>query len=171
MDSKVPENSEKDKISRRELLTLSWHGSDAPDGEAQGRVTLTGGRCTGCGLCTVDCSSGALSISSKETGDEFNLRFKANMCNACGRCVDACPEKCLSLERVPASGPADEVVLFGDTLVRCRQCGGVVGPRAMLDKVRATMLAAGQSGAQLELCPDCKARSQFNFNESPVRKR
>lgn len=167
----IGENSENSEISRRELLTLAWCRADVTGGEAKGNVTLARARCTGCGLCTVDCLAGALTISSNGTDDAFQLRFRPDSCNACGRCVSACPEKCLTLEHVLKPGAGNAVVLFEDRVVRCRRCGGIIGPQAMVAKIRATMQAAGQTCSQLDLCPDCKARSQFNFNmASPVRK-
>jgi len=65
----------------------------------------------------------------------------------------------LELDRI--NSPA---VLFEDTIVRCRECGSPVGSKAMIDKLQAKLLAAGQLfPSQFELCPMCKAKLQSSF--------
>jgi ferredoxin len=142
------------EISRRELLKLA---------SPFGKVALDGSKCTGCGLCALDCATGALSFAPSGEG-AYQLLFKHNLCIACGQCIEVCPEQCLHLERTLEldrfSQPA--TVLFEDRVARCRQCGDIVGSAAMIDRLRAKLVNAGDwLISQLELCPRCKAEARF----------
>ena len=146
----------KGEISRRELLKLA---------SPLGKVTLEKARCTGCGLCALDCPSGALTVSSGGEADVYQLLFKHNLCVACGQCVEVCPEQCLHLERTleldEISRPA--TVLFEDEIVRCSDCSSPLATRAMINSIKAKLPATGQlPSSRLELCPACKAKVQFS---------
>ena len=140
------------EISRRELLKLA---------SPLGKVTLDSSKCTGCGLCASDCPTRALAILASEENDTYQLLFKHNLCIACGQCLEICPEQCLYLERTleldRLSNPP--TVLFEDEIARCRECGSIIGPRAMIDRLRAKVPAAGETlASQFELCPACKSK-------------
>ena len=146
-----------DEISRRELLKRL---------SPLGKVELDTTQCTGCGLCTLDCPTGALTVSSSGETDTYQLLFKHDVCIACGRCVEVCPEKCLHLERIlevdKIGSPA--IVLFEDMIVRCSQCGSPIASKAMIDKLRDKVPAMGQLfPSQFELCPTCKVKAQFSL--------
>jgi ferredoxin len=140
----------KDEISRREFLErLSPFG----------RVELDSSKCTGCGLCALECLTGALTISSSEETDAFQLLFRHDRCVACSFCVEICPEKCLRMERVLKPDKMDsQSVLFEDKIIRCSECGSPIGPRAMIDGIKGKLADKGQV---TELCPTCKVRAQF----------
>jgi ferredoxin len=142
------------EMSRRELFKLAL---------PLGKVTLDSSKCTGCGLCTIECSTRALTVSSSGE-DTYQLLFKHNLCIACGQCVEVCPEQCLHLERTleldRLNSPA--VVLFEDKIARCSQCGSPLTSRAMIDKLRAKLVNRGDLlTSQLDLCPRCKAGARF----------
>ncbi len=147
--------SSEGEVSRRELLErLSPFG----------KVELDTSQCTGCGLCSLECPTGALTVSLIENTDTFQLVFKHGHCVACSQCVEICPEKCLHMERVLELGKMDsQSVLFEDTIVRCSGCGSPIGPKIMIDKLRARVMAAGQSfPSRFDLCPTCKVQAQFS---------
>ena len=145
----------KDEISRRQLLEMA---------SPLGKVELDSSRCTGCGLCAVECPTGALVFSSGEETDAFRLLFKHGYCVACNQCVEICPEKCLCVERaLELDKIGGQSVLFEDTIIKCSGCGSPLGPKSMIDKIRARVIAAGKIfPARFELCPDCKVRGFFS---------
>lgn len=143
------------KISRRELLKLAV---------PLGKVDIDGSRCTGCGLCALECPTGAL-VTSQGEDDDYQLLFRYGSCVACGQCVEVCPEECLHLERTleldRINQPAK--VLFEDRIARCSQCGSPIGTKAMIERLQAKVVAAGgASPSYFELCPTCKIKAQFN---------
>ena len=143
------------EISRRELLKrLSPFG----------KVELDTSRCTGCGLCALECPTGALVFSSSEETDTFQLVFRYDHCVACDQCVEICPEKCLRVERILELKKMDsQSVLFEDTIIRCSGCGSPIGPKTMIDKLQARLATSRQPiPPQFGLCPTCKVQAQFN---------
>jgi len=54
-------------------------------------------KCTGCGLCTIDCPTKAFVISQISEKEIYQLVFLRENCNACGVCEKSCPENCLQL--------------------------------------------------------------------------
>jgi len=140
------------KVSRRELLKMV---------SPFGKVTLDSSKCTGCGLCVLDCPTRALTVSSSGEDDVYQLLFKYGLCVACGQCVEVCPEQCLHLERIleldRLNSPA--TVLFEDEIVRCSECGSPIAPRAMINSIKAKIPTTGQfPSSQFELCPACKIK-------------
>jgi ferredoxin len=148
------EPSSGDEISRRELL-----GKISP----LGRVTLDASLCTGCGLCAAECPTGALEITVSAEADAFQIIFQHGKCIACGQCAAICPEKCLTVTRVlETEKVGTQSVLFKDRLARCPECGNPVGPKAMIDRMRARLTAAGKAyPGQFGLCPECKIKARF----------
>ncbi len=143
------------EISRRELLRRL---------SPLGKVKLDSSRCTGCGLCAAECPTEALLVSSSEETNTYQLLFKHSLCVACGRCIQVCPEQCLRLERGLELDKIDNPVsLFEDEIARCAKCGKPIGPRAMVNKIKAKVLATGHSSSsQFELCSECKVKVQIS---------
>jgi ferredoxin len=145
------------EISRREFLGLA---------SPLGKVGLDESKCTGCGLCALDCPTGALHFSGDGDG-RYRLLFKHNLCDACARCVEVCPEQCLHLERALELDKLSAIVLFEDKMVTCARCGKLVGPQKMLDRIKEKLSASGKlSPERFELCPECKSAALFNNNRA-----
>jgi len=140
-----------------------------------GKVELDSSQCTGCGLCALSCTTGALAISQDEEGATYQLLFRHDSCVACGKCVESCPETCLRLDQVlalAALGSPPEV-LFEDRLVRCQRCGKPIASGAMLDRLQARVSGvAGALDLTSDICPVCAITDQFNLiraNEGVTR--
>ncbi|MBL7119841.1 MAG: 4Fe-4S binding protein [Dehalococcoidia bacterium] len=124
-----------------------------------GKLELDGSQCTACGLCALHCPTEALHFLSG--GDSFQLLFEHQSCVGCGQCVRICPEACLQLENVLEVGKLNspaEAILEGE-IARCRECGGPIAPRAMIEKLRSRLDAAGVITSQLEVCPACRTKA------------
>lgn len=127
-----------------------------------GRVALDASRCTGCGLCAASCTTGALSLPPVGQDDSYQMMFQHELCVACNACVEACPEKCLKVERALETGKLGKppVAVFEDSVVRCRQCGSLMGTLAMRNRLSTKV--AGMAGAAPELCPVCQLKAEIS---------
>ena len=137
----------------------------------RGRVKVDGPRCTGCGLCTIDCLSGALTLCHDTNEGSYQLMFNHGICAACGACEKSCPEHCLHLERILEVDGATEApaVIFQDRVSRCRECGIPLFPQAMIDRLRARLSATWETPWQFDLCPSCRMKALLG-RESLARK-
>lgn len=130
-----------------------------------GRLELDARQCSGCGLCAASCPTAALTLALIGQGDSYQLLFQHDMCVACNACLEACPEKCLRVERVLELDKLGKppVLVFQDNVVRCRQCGSSIGPQAMRNRLGAKVAEiAGIVRAQSELCPVCQVKAEIS---------
>jgi ferredoxin len=147
----------KDRISRREFLKiirLKDHVGLLIDKE----------KCTGCGLCTMDCPTKALILHQTNEKDTYQLLFRKEACNACGACEKSCPENCLQLvEEEPERNETgkEAEVIFEDNLSRCMECGIPLFPRSMVKKMETKISMNRETTWPFELCPSCRMKTQF----------
>ena len=119
----------KDRMSRREFLKIIQLKNHV-------RPLIDKEKCTGCGLCTIDCPAKALTVNQSDGRDIYQLLFRQGACDACGVCERSCPEHCLRLaEKEPEEDQAGEgvKVVFEDNISRCLECGIPLFPRAKID--------------------------------------
>jgi ferredoxin len=147
----------KDRISRREFLKiirLKNHEGPLIDKE----------KCTGCGLCTIDCPTKALILNQSSEKDTYQLLFRQEACNACGVCEKSCPENCLQLaEKEPERNETgkEAKVIFEDNLSRCMECGIPLFPRSMVKKMETKISMNKETTWPFELCPSCRIKTHF----------
>jgi ferredoxin len=147
----------KDRISRREFLEiirLKNHEEPLVDKE----------KCTGCGLCTIDCPTKALILNQSSEKATYQLLFRQEACNACGVCEQSCPENCLQLvEKEPERNETGKKakVIFEDNLSRCMECGIPLFPRSMVKKMETKISMNRETTWPFELCPSCRMKTPF----------
>ena len=146
-----------DRMSRRDFLKvirLKNHLKPLIDKE----------KCTGCGLCALDCSTKALMVRQSSEGDTYQIISRQEACDGCGVCEKSCPEQCLRLvEKESGKDKArDEIkVLFEDSLSRCAECGLPIFPRAMGKNLKAKILMNSKAAWPFHLCPSCRIKTQL----------
>ena len=146
-----------DNMSRREFLKiirLKKHGRPVIDKE----------KCTGCGLCTVDCPTQALTISQNSEGNTYQILFREGACDACGICEKSCPENCLEwMEKEPEQDKSIKgvKVLFEDEMTGCAGCGIPLFPRAMVSRLESKVSINAETPWPFNLCPSCRMKTQL----------
>ena len=147
----------KDGISRREFLKILQPKDN-------GIPFIDKEKCTGCGLCTIDCPTKALTISQNSERDSYQLLFREEACNACGVCEKSCPENCLQfVEKEPEQDRTGKEarVIFEDKISRCTGCGIPLFPQSMVKKLETKILLNRETTWPFNLCPSCRIKTQF----------
>jgi ferredoxin len=147
----------KDRISRREFLKIIQLRNHV-------RPFIDKEKCTGCGLCTMDCPTRALILNQTNEKDTYQLLFRQEACNACGACEKSCPENCLQLvEEEPERNETgkEAEVIFEDNLSRCMECGIPLFPRSMVKKMETKISMNRETTWPFELCPSCRMKTPF----------
>ncbi len=125
-----------------------------------GLVNIDADGCTGCGSCAQTCPTGALDLAQ---GDTVTLDYDPTLCTGCAQCVSVCPEQVVHVSRSTdlarlGNGPER---LYEDEAIRCKSCGSVVAPAAMLKRIEAALSEDGRPSDKTmstitSLCTDCR---------------
>jgi ferredoxin len=145
------------KMSRREFLRI-------PQAKNEVTVVLDKERCTGCGLCTIDCPTKALRLSLNRENDTYQILFQQEICNACGICEKSCPEGCLRMmDQEPERKKIgkDAQVIFDDKISKCMGCGISLYPQAMIQRLESKLFVVKEHAWTFHLCPSCRMKTQF----------
>ena len=153
---KLRASSTKGEMSRREFLKvirLKTHGIPVIDKK----------RCTGCGLCALDCETKALKVNQVSGKETYQLLFREEACNACRICQEVCPEHCLQwMETDPEKHAGDGVkVIFEDEMSRCDRCGIPLFPRSMVERLEPKIRTNNEASWPFSLCPSCRMKTEF----------
>ncbi len=147
----------KNRLSRREFLRISRPKNDVIP-------VLDNEKCTGCGLCTIDCPTKALSLSLNGERDTYQILFRQEICDACGACEKSCPEGCLRMiDQEPQQKKIvkDAQVIFDDKISKCTGCGIPLYPQAMVKRLESKLFLAKEHAWRFHLCPSCRMKTQF----------
>ena len=154
-----------------------WPGtrySSLPEG-LRGKPEIDGERCTGCGACSVQCSSGANEVFDRE-GVRV-VRISLGMCLMCGRCEDICPEEAIRLTKefeLAYSKPEGEPRVENEIRLKaCKNCGKTYTTTKHLEAIKRRVsesidpsvkeVVLRDMGVYLDYCPDCRRLFSFRL--------
>ena len=132
-------------------------------------------KCVGCGACSQECPSGAITYTDGEKGRSLRLNY--GICSFCGRCEEVCPRDAVHLtkkfelavyDRKEAETGVD-VPFF-----ECVKCGRPFFPfpqmKASLDKAAETLakykIEREELNRLISICPTCS----FSVDKMPERR-
>ncbi len=138
-----------------------------PDENFRGKVVVDTALCIGCGACAMACPPRLITLN--DVDGYRTIDFALRRCTYCAQCRDVCPQKAIALSNQfeTASPSMDDMSIRLELrLVRCKECGAVVGTQRELNRIAAELtkkvgLAPG-SMSWLELCLACKRKEALN---------
>jgi ferredoxin len=142
-------------------VTLRYPERARPAEGLRGPVENDLQACIGCGACAYVCAPAAITVTDRENG--FEWRYDPGQCTYCGRCVEYCTMKCLSMQgdRPAVYRQRDSVVrLLARDYPPCPECGK---PAPVLPDVKLALLYGlplREAFAETRgLCPTCRQKA------------
>ncbi len=151
----------KNMISRREFLRIPMKNGCV-------NIILDKEKCTGCGLCAIDCPTNALILYLDSGKDSYQILFQYENCNSCGICEESCPGNCIKLIGHEPQKKKTEIKLkplFQDKISKCIQCGTPIFPQAMIKNLETKFFMNKEISSIFHLCPSCRTKSHFIFSK------
>ena len=160
--------------NNREVLVQALEGLIAATGKEPGGIKVGPEQpfgyvdvkdegCTLCRACTFVCPTHAFRFDMNEQV----LAYKHISCIGCGLCVDACPEKVMTLQRelYLETEAMDYLDVVQDEMVACTKCEKPYINRKALESIEAKVFGMaslgevfkGERNKLLRMCPDCRA--------------
>lgn len=158
---KIKSFKSKNQMSRREFLRI-------PRVNGRFNIILNKERCTGCGLCAINCPTKALILYKEFGKDSYKILFRNEMCNGCGICEKSCPADCIKLlehESDKKNIESKTELLFHDEIIKCRECKTPIFPQAMIKKLESKVFVNKEMASIFHLCPACRTKSHFIFSK------
>lgn len=139
--------------------------SPPPEG-FRGQPELDITRCTGCGACSMACPTRCIELSDE--GEQRVMLYCLDRCSYCGQCELVCPEQAITMSaeyELATDTVADVRIRARFDLVRCQDCGEVVGTVREIAKLAAQLPAeTGLAPEQLwwlRMCTACRRRQSL----------
>jgi hydrogenase-4 component H len=136
--------------------------SPPPEG-FRGQPEMDIERCIGCGACSMACPTRCIEITDKE--DERVTVYCLDRCSYCGRCEEVCPTDAITMsDRFElATDSVDDIrITTHHELVRCEDCGEVVGTLREIEMLKAEMAEKTDMPVEemtwLAMCSECKRK-------------
>jgi len=131
---------------------------------AWGEVKAARDLCTLCFSCVSACPSGALQSGQNSP----QLNFIESLCLQCNLCVSTCPEQALALSAryvYDGVGARSSRRLHEESAFHCINCQKPFATEKMMtvmkEKLSGHPMFQGEALKRLEMCEDCRIKSQF----------
>ena len=130
---------------------------------SQGRLKIEINKCIGCGACANVCSPRLISITDLNMRRTINFSFGKCTYTSCTQCIDACPEKAITLKEKPKLAPeskTDLSIRIDFSLVKCERCGIPFATQQVVNKLTAELSKEIEielvASNWLKLCQSCR---------------
>ena len=137
-----------------------------PLGEFRGLPTVDFESCIGCGACANACPPRLITL--QDENDCRRITFELSRCTYCARCRDVCPEEAIVMSPAFETATPDLCDLRIELqlqIVRCRECGEVIGTRRAMERVKEIL--AREASLNLDetnwssLCVQCRRQASL----------
>jgi len=118
-------------------------------------------KCTGCGVCSINCPTKAIEITRK--GRKILHRVYSGKCIACGRCQEVCPEEAIRLSKKMGQieGKKSSLVIEKKiSAIACEICGTPIASKLQIEKIKEKLKQTSHDVERLSsisICHRCKS--------------
>lgn len=156
--------------AKRVTRKYPFEPSPAPEG-FRGQPEIDIEKCIGCTACSMACPTRCIEITDAE--DERVTVYFLDRCSYCGRCEEVCPTDAITLsdEYELATDDVDDIrITTHHALVRCEECGQVVGTRREIEKLKSDIADRTDIPPDqitwLDICSECKRKQSLQIAQA-----